>query len=109
MDSEQENKCGLVFLCFVVYYPPTMAKIRSAKKANRVAKRRAIFNARRKRSMKGSVRAVADATKVRQGDTAALLSKTYSEIDKAVKRGIIKKNTAARMKSRLTKQISKVS
>ena len=86
-----------------------MAKIRSAKKANRVAKRRAVFNARRKRSMKGAVRSFSDATKAKKGDTATLLSGAYAQIDKAVKRGIIKKNTAARMKSRLSKQLASVS
>ena len=34
------------------------------------------------------------------------LPKAYQAIDKAVKRGVIKKNTAARMKSRLSKKVS---
>jgi len=35
-----------------------------------------------------------------------LLSQVYSAIDKAAKRGVIKKNTAARKKSRLSKAIN---
>ena len=38
-----------------------------------------------------------------------LLPQLYKAIDKAAKRGIIKKNAAARKKSRLTKLIAKVS
>lgn len=34
------------------------------------------------------------------------LPETYQAIDKALKRGIIKKNTAARMKSRIAKRVS---
>ena len=34
------------------------------------------------------------------------LPKAYQAIDKAVKRGVIKKNTAARMKSRLSKKVA---
>ena len=37
-----------------------------------------------------------------------LLPKAYQAIDKAAKRGIIKKNTAARKKSRLVKAIQKI-
>lgn len=37
------------------------------------------------------------------GEKAGQLSKTYSEIDKAVKKGTIHKRTAARQKSRLAK------
>lgn len=38
-----------------------------------------------------------------------LLPKLYEAIDKAAKRGLIKKNNAARKKSRLTKLINKLS
>ena len=39
-------------------------------------------------------------------EAAALLPKVYKAIDKAAKNGTIKKNTAARMKSRVSKQVS---
>jgi len=38
-------------------------------------------------------------------DAMAKLSVAYKAIDKALKRGVIKKNTAARKKSRLSKLI----
>lgn len=37
-----------------------------------------------------------------------LLSRAYQTIDKAAKRGVIKKNTAGRKKSRLAKFINKI-
>lgn len=78
-----------------------MANTSSAKKADRVAKRRRVFNLRRVKAMRESVKDVIkspDATK---------LSDAYQAIDKALKRGVIKKNTAARMKSRLSRKVSK--
>ena len=43
-----------------------------------------------------------------KSDAAKLLPKVYKAIDKAAKRGIIKKNAAARKKSRLTRLINKI-
>ena len=40
-------------------------------------------------------------------DPKKLLSEAYKAIDKAAKRGVIKKNTASRKKSRLTKLIGR--
>ncbi len=40
---------------------------------------------------------------------AAKLSALYQAVDKATKNGTIKKNTAARMKSRISKQIAALS
>lgn len=46
-----------------------------------------------------------DAVKVAQKTAnAENLSSAYQAIDKALKRGVIKKNTASRMKSRLAKK-----
>lgn len=76
-----------------------MANTSSAKKANRVSDRRRVFNLRRSKAMK-------DAVKVLEKKASAEnLSTAYQAIDKALKRGIIKKNTAARMKSRLSKKV----
>jgi small subunit ribosomal protein S20 len=46
---------------------------------------------------------IADANSA-PADVAASVSKTFSVIDKALKRGIIHKNAAARRKSRLVKR-----
>lgn len=44
-----------------------------------------------------------------QAQSQELLNPTISIIDKAVNKGIIHKNTAARYKSRITKSVSQVS
>lgn len=72
-----------------------MANTSSAKKANRVEMRRRVFNARRSKAMKDAVK------EMLKGGDASKIPMTYQAIDKALKRGIIKKNTAARMKSRV--------
>ena len=81
-----------------------MAITSSAKKANRASKRKAVFNMRRKRAMRAAVREFTDADS-KSGVSVTFLPKAYAAIDKAVKRGVIKKNTAARMKSRLAKRV----
>jgi small subunit ribosomal protein S20 len=43
------------------------------------------------------------AVKTDKAEAKKLLSKAYQAIDKAAKRGVIKKNTASRRKSRLSK------
>ena len=81
-----------------------MAIIKSAKKAHRQAKRRRVFNIRRTRVMK---EAVSDFKKaIGNKGTGADVAGLYQAIDKAVKRGVVKANTASRMKSRLTKRLT---
>ena len=87
-----------------------MAKTSSAKKAYRVSLRRKVFNARSKRGMKEAVKntgklIVAKSVKEAGQSMPAL----YKAIDKAAKHGTIKKNTAARMKSRIAKRLAAVS
>ncbi|PIR82506.1 30S ribosomal protein S20 [Candidatus Kaiserbacteria bacterium CG10_big_fil_rev_8_21_14_0_10_59_10] len=82
-----------------------MAITSSAKKALRVAKRRTVFNTRRKAAVKSSVKTISKLVAAKQSKEAeAALPNAYKAIDKATKRGILKPNTAARMKSRLAKQ-----
>lgn len=85
-----------------------MAITKSAKKAHRASLRKRVFNVRRKRVLGTATKTVAKA--VAAGDVKAAetsLSAAYKAIDKAAKRGIIKKNTASRKKSRLTKAIAR--
>lgn len=84
-----------------------MANTSSAKKAKRVALRRHVFNLRRKSVMKDAVKSVGKliASKSAKEATASL-PELYQAIDKAAKNGTIKKNTAARMKSRITKRVA---
>lgn len=81
---------------------------KSAKKALRQNVRGKIRNLKRKNAMKLLVkqtRKLAGAQK--KEEAISLLPKLYKAIDKAAKRGIIKKNAAARKKSRLTKLLQK--
>jgi small subunit ribosomal protein S20 len=78
-----------------------MPNLQNAKKALRVAARKRLVNDRRRRALKVAVKSVR-ATKAPED-----LSKAFQAIDKAAKRGVIKKNTANRKKSRLAKAIAK--
>ena len=83
-----------------------MANTSSAKKAQRVARRRRIFNVRRKKAVHDATKAAMDALK--SGSAAAvtkLLPAFQKALDKAAGRGTISKNTAARMKSRMAKRL----
>ncbi len=85
-----------------------MAITSSAKKAIRNSAKKRVFNVRRVRAMRAAVKEAR--TLVKTGTTEeknTKLSVAYKAIDKAAKRGIIKKNTAARKKSRLAKALAK--
>ena len=79
-----------------------MAITTSAKKAIRAAARRKLFNDQRKKMLRDTFKEVLNlAKKGSRAEAEALLPTAYKAIDKALKRGVIKKNTAARRKSRL--------
>ncbi|HVU75287.1 MAG TPA: 30S ribosomal protein S20 [Candidatus Paceibacterota bacterium] len=87
-----------------------MAKTRNAKKANRASTKRRVFNARRKKAMKDSVKEVRKFIAAKNvNDAAQSLPALYQTLDKAAKNGTIKRGAAARMKSRLTKRIAALS
>lgn len=77
-----------------------MAIKKSAKKAMRQAARRKVFNDRRRRTAKQAIKSVVGEK------TEKNLSVAFQAIDKAVKRGVMHKNTAARKKSSLSKMVS---
>jgi len=82
---------------------------KSAKKALRQNQRRRLFNLRRKRKMRLLIKRIRGLIKQGEKEEALkLLPETYQAIDKAAKRGVIKKNTAARKKSRLMKAIHQI-
>jgi small subunit ribosomal protein S20 len=81
---------------------------RSAKKANAASLRKRVFNVRRKRAMKDAAHETEKLVAAGKNDDAVKsLPAAYKAIDKAVKTNVIKKNTAARMKSRLAKLTEK--
>ena len=78
----------------------------SAKKAVRGSLRKKAFNDRQKRAMKEIIKKIQKSVKETKGDkkeAQKMLSSAFATIDKAAKRGIIKKNNASRKKSRLAK------
>jgi len=86
-----------------------MPNIESAKKALRQSKKRQTLNLRIKKAMKETVKKARLLKMERKNEEAKnLLSLAYQAIDKAAKRGVIKKNAASRKKSRLAKFINKI-
>ena len=86
-----------------------MAITKSGKKAHRQSLKRAIVNERRSNKMKDTVKTVR--TFVAKKDkkmSVENLSAAFKAIDKASKRGVIKKGAANRKKSRLAKSIAKI-
>jgi len=86
-----------------------MGNIASGKKAHRQSLRRRVFNLRRSRALKKALKEVRLLIAKKEKQAALeVLPKVYKAIDKAVKRGIIKKNNGSRKKSRITKAIDKI-
>lgn len=80
-----------------------MANTSSAKKAVRTIARRTERNKTIRTGLKTVVRKLSDAAKAKKFD-ASMLSDANSAFDKAVGKGVIHKNKANRMKSRLAKR-----
>ena len=92
----------VVALYWSLYMPIT----KGAEKAHRQSERKRVVNTRRKVAMKDVVKQVQKAVTAGDAKKAKeLLPSAYKAIDKAAKGGIIKKNTAARKKSRLTANV----
>ena len=86
-----------------------MANIKSAKKRILTAEKNRLQNVAMKTSIKTAVKKVLElATGKNQDELKVALSKAYQLCDKAVSKGILHKNTAARKKSRLTLAVKKL-
>jgi len=84
-----------------------MANIKSAMKRNRQNEKRRVRNAAVRSTVRTSVKTARAAIEGGQADQArAALLNTIQTLDKAVTKGVIHKNTAARKKSRLTRQLN---
>lgn len=77
----------------------------SAKKALRQTKKLTILNNQRKNAFKKAIKNTLKAEK--KEDKTILIQKTQKALDKAAKKGVIKKKTASRKLSRLIKQVGK--
>ena len=87
-----------------------MANIKSAKKRVLIAEANRQRNVAFKTSIKTAVKKALELASGEDKEALnAALSKVYQLCDKAVVKGILHKNTAARRKSRLTLAIKKIS
>ena len=86
-----------------------MANHVSAVKATRQTEKRSAINGARRTRLRHQIRAFRRALETKDAKQAeSLLAPTFSLVDRAAKWGIIKKNTAARYKSRLHTQLKKL-
>ena len=84
-----------------------MANSKSAKKRVIVAERNRVRNQAVKTRIKTMAKKVLATLEVQNLEAAkAALSIAYKELDKAVTKGIIKKNTASRKKARLAAKVN---
>lgn len=86
-----------------------MANIKSSKKRVLVAERNAARNVAFKSSIKTAIKKALELGKGKDKEALnAAVSKVYQLCDKAVSKGILQKNTAARKKSRLSLALNKL-
>jgi len=84
-----------------------MPVTRTAKKALRQNRRRNITNVAGRTELKKAIKTYKKLVEAKKMDEAAAqLPIVYQKLDKAAKTGLIKKNTASRLKSRLTHRIA---
>ncbi len=76
---------------------------RSAKKAVRGSLRKKALNDQRKKAMKEIIKKIEKLAKTDKAGALKMLSTAFQAIDKAAKRGVIKKNNASNKKSRLSR------
>ena len=94
-------------LIFIIQEVFKLANSKSAKKRIRVAER----NRKRNQDVRSRVKTMAKKVLIaidtkNVEDTTAALSIAYKEFDKAVSKGILKKNTASRKKARLAAKVN---
>ena len=86
-----------------------MANHPSAIKRHRQSQRRRLVNQMNRHRLKTQLKKMRVAiTGGKAADAKALLPETFGVIDRSVKHGVIKKNTAGRYKSRLTKRVNAI-
>lgn len=84
-----------------------MPNHKSAKKRVRQNEKRRAINRSNRSNLRTQIKKLRSAISVSdQGKTQELLNPTVSAIDKAVNKGLLHKNTAARYKSRLTGHVN---
>ncbi len=84
-----------------------MPNHKSAEKRIRQTERRNEVNRRNRSRLRTSIKRMRGALNTNGENTQELLPLTVSMIDKMVNKGVLHRNTAARYKSRLTKNVNK--
>ena len=86
-----------------------MANHPSAVKRYRQSEKRRLINSQSGSKLKTQLKKLKTAIAGKKSaDAKGLLPDTFSMIDKSVQKGVIKKNTAARYKSRLSKSVNSI-
>jgi small subunit ribosomal protein S20 len=86
-----------------------MANHASALKRNRQNQKRKLLNQMNRRKLRTQIRKLRTAITLGNAEeTRRLLPGTYSLIDRSVQKGVIRSNTAARYKARLTRHVNRV-
>lgn len=80
-----------------------MANTRSAEKQHRQAVKRRAMNKAAVSRLRSQIKRARAVINGEEGDLSAVMSETFSVIDRAAKRNLIKDNTASRYKSRLAR------
>jgi small subunit ribosomal protein S20 len=83
-----------------------MPNIKSAKKRVKITLKEKLQNNTHRASMKTAVKKVEKLNNVSKEEAKKTLDIATKKIDKALAKGILHKNTAARQKSRLTKKVN---
>ena len=81
---------------------------KAAYKDLRQTKKRTKRNLKSKRNIKDLTKTSLKKIEGKEQDAIKKVQEAYKAIDKACQKGILKKNTAARKKSRLMKQLNKI-
>jgi small subunit ribosomal protein S20 len=84
-----------------------VANIQSALKRMRQSEKRRVRNTAVRSAVRSAVKTARTALETGPAENARLvLARTIKTLDKAVTKGVLPKNTAARRKSRLTRQLN---
>ncbi len=84
-----------------------MPNAKAAIKDLRQSKKSNEYNLKIKNELKDLVKKVRKAIQAKDSKAKELMDKTFKKIDKAEQKGVLKKNTAARKKSRLHAEFNK--
>ncbi len=83
-----------------------MPNAASAKKELRKAAKRKLRNLKIENNLKNLIKDSRRAIEAKKAEAKELVAKTLKALDKAAKKGVIKKNTSSRKKSRLHKKLN---